>query len=65
MQGKLTEAWRQAHPDVEPASEPLKRIQAEKARLIKEGKIKKQKPLPPIKGEEIPFELPKGGHGVV
>ena len=44
----------------EPASELLKRIQAEKARLIAEGKIKKDKPLPPITGQEKPFELPQG-----
>lgn len=43
----------------EPASELLKRIQAEKARLIAEGKIKKDKPLPPIADDEKPFELPK------
>src|SRR5690606_7252419 len=36
------------NPDDEPASELLKRIEAEKARLVKEGKIKKQKPLPPV-----------------
>lgn len=60
MQGKLTETWRKAHPDVEPASELLKRIQAEKTQLIKEKKIKKQKPLLPIKNEETPFELPEG-----
>lgn len=47
-------------PNDEPASELLKRIAAEKAKLIKEGKIKKQKPLPPISDEEKPFELPKG-----
>ena len=44
----------------EPASELLKRIQAEKAKLIADGKIKKDKPLPLIKDEEIPFELPHG-----
>jgi len=44
----------------EPASELLKRIQAEKAKLIAEGKIKKDKPLPPITEDEKPFELPKG-----
>ncbi|EHP9646282.1 restriction endonuclease subunit S, partial [Escherichia coli] len=38
----------------------LKRIAAEKAQLVKEGKIKKQKPLPPISDEEKPFELPEG-----
>ncbi|HBI7612568.1 TPA: restriction endonuclease subunit S [Escherichia coli] len=47
-------------PNDEPASELLKRIAQEKAQLVKEGKIKKQKPLPPIRDEEKPFELPKG-----
>lgn len=45
-------------PNDEPASELLKRIAQEKAQLVKEGKIKKQKPLPPISDEEKPFELP-------
>lgn len=44
----------------EPASELLKRIQAEKATLIKEGKLKKEKPLPPITEDEIPYSLPDG-----
>ena len=43
----------------EPASELLKRIQAEKAKLIKEGKIKKEKALPPIAEEELPFDIPE------
>ena len=47
-------------PNDEPASELLKRIAQEKAQLVKEGKIKKQKPLPPISDEEKPFELPDG-----
>lgn len=47
-------------PSDEPASELLKRIADEKARLVAEGKIKKQKPLPDIRGEEKPFELPEG-----
>jgi len=47
-------------PNDEPASELLKRIEQEKAQLVKEGKIKKQKPLPPISEEEKPFELPVG-----
>lgn len=42
----------------EPASVLLEKIKAEKERLIKEKKIKKQKPLPPITEEEIPFEIP-------
>jgi type I restriction enzyme S subunit len=46
-------------PNDEPASELLKRIQAEKAKLIAEGKIKKDKSLPSITDDEKPFELPK------
>lgn len=42
----------------EPASALLKRIQAEKARLIADGKIKKDKPLPRISEEEKPYALP-------
>jgi len=48
------------NPNDEPASELLKKIAAEKEKLIKEKKIKKQKPLPPISDEEKPFELPEG-----
>ncbi|EYC50090.1 restriction endonuclease subunit S [Hylemonella gracilis str. Niagara R] len=47
-------------PKDEPASELLKKIRAEKDRLIAEGKIKRDKPLPPIPEEEKPFELPQG-----
>jgi type I restriction enzyme S subunit len=43
----------------ETGSELLKKIKAEKAKLIAEGKLKKEKPLPPIKPEEIPFEIPE------
>ena len=43
----------------EPASELLKRIQVEKAKLIKEGKIKKEKSLQPIADEELPFDIPE------
>lgn len=50
VQGKLVKQ----DPDDEPASELLKRIKAEKAKLGK-----KEKPLPPIKPEEIPFEIPE------
>ncbi|GAC23508.1 type-1 restriction enzyme EcoEI specificity protein [Paraglaciecola mesophila KMM 241] len=52
-------------PNDEPASELLKKIEAEKARLIKEGKIKKQKPLPLISDEEKPFKLPDGWEWVI
>jgi len=44
----------------EPASALLDEIQAEKERLIKEGKIKSQKALEPIKESEVPFKVPEG-----
>lgn len=47
-------------PSDEPAAELLKRIAEEKALLVKEKKIKKQKALPPISEDEKPFELPNG-----
>src|SRR5690606_5265971 len=47
-------------PTDEPASELLKKIAGEKAKLIKEGKIKKFKPLPEIGEDEQPFELLSG-----
>ena len=56
VQGKLVEQ----NPQDEPASELLKRIKAEKEQLIKDGKIKKEKPLPPITQDEIPYDLPQG-----
>ncbi|MCQ2744576.1 MAG: restriction endonuclease subunit S [bacterium] len=56
VQGKLVPQ----NPNDEPASELLKRIKAEKEQLIKDSKIKKEKPLPPITKEEIPYELPQG-----
>jgi type I restriction enzyme S subunit len=56
VQGKLVPQ----DPKDEPASELLKRIKAEKATLRQaQGKGKKEKPLPPIKREEIPFEIPE------
>ena len=56
VQGKLVPQ----DPKDEPASELLKRIAAEKEQLIKDKKIKKQKPLREISEEEKPFELPAG-----
>ena len=47
-------------PQDEPASELLKKIRAEKDKLIAEGKIKRDKPLPPIAEDEQPFVLPVG-----
>ena len=43
----------------EPASALLSRIREEKKRLVEEKKIKKDKPLAPIKDEEKPFEIPE------
>ena len=42
----------------EPASVLLEKIKAEKAELVKEKKIRKSKPLPPITDEEKPFDIP-------
>ncbi len=47
-------------PSDEPASELLKRIAEEKARLVAEGKIKKHKPLAESAEGENPFGLPEG-----
>ena len=55
LQGKLVPQ----DPNDEPASLLLKKIAEEKKRLIKEGKIKKQKPLPEITEDEIPFDIPE------
>lgn len=44
----------------EPASVLLEKIAAAKAKLVKQGKIKKQKPLPEISNDETPFPTPKG-----
>jgi type I restriction enzyme S subunit len=46
-------------PSDKPASELLKRINEEKARLVAEGKLKKQKPLAEIAEVEKSFELPE------
>ena len=54
MRGKLVKQ----DPNDEPASVLLEKIKAEKAELIKEKKIKKSKPLPPITDEEKPFDIP-------
>ena len=56
VRGKLV----QQDPNDEPASELLKRISEEKARLAKAGEIKKARPLPPLSETDHPFELPLG-----
>ena len=55
MEGKLVEQ----RAEEGTAKELLKEIKAEKARLVKEGKLKKEKPLRSITAEEIPFEIPE------
>ena len=56
VQGKLVP---QNHKD-EPAAVLLEKIKAEKERLVKEGKIKKSKELPPVDVREMAFDLPEG-----
>lgn len=55
VQGKLVEQ----RSEEGTAEELYKKIQAEKQKLIAEKKIKKEKPLPEITAEEIPFEIPE------
>jgi len=55
IQGKLVEQ----RPEEGTGEELYRHIQEEKQRLIKDGKIKKEKPLPEIKDEEIPFDIPE------
>lgn len=54
VEGNLCEQ----NPDDEPASVLLEKIKKEKDELIKEGKIKKQKNLPPVYDEEKRFDIP-------
>lgn len=54
IQGKLVEQ----RPEEGTGEELYRQIQSEKQRLIKEGKIKKEKPLPDIAEDEIPFDIP-------
>ncbi len=54
IQGKLVEQ----RSEEGTGEELYRQIQAEKQRLIKEGKIKKEKPLPEIVEDEAPFEIP-------
>lgn len=56
IQGKLVEQ----RPEEGTGEELFAQIQAEKQRLIQAGKIKKEKPLPEIAEDEVPFEIPEG-----
>ena len=55
VQGRLVEQ----RPEEGTAEELYHQIQEEKQRLIKEGKIKKEKPLPKITEDEVPFDIPE------
>lgn len=55
IQGKLVEQ----RPEEGTGEELYKQIQAEKQKLIKEGKIKKEKPLPEITDDAKPFDIPE------
>lgn len=55
IQGKLVEQ----RPEEGTGEELYKRIQAEKQKLIEDGKLKKEKPLPEITEDEVPFEIPE------
>ena len=55
IQGRLVPQY----SNDEPASALLSRIREEKKRLVEEKKIKKDKPLAPIKDEEKPFDIPE------
>ena len=55
IQGKLVEQ----RPEEGTGEELYQQIQAEKQRLIQEKKIKKEKPLPEIVEDEIPFDIPE------
>ena len=54
IQGKLVEQ----RPEEGTGEELYQQIQAKKQRLVKEGKIKKEKPLPEITEDEVPFDIP-------
>ena len=54
VRGKLVEQ----EPNDEPASELLKRVAVEKARLVKTGEIRKRDDLPEITENEFPFTIP-------
>ncbi len=64
IEGKLTAKWQKYNPELisgeNHASKLLERIRAEKDSLLKEVKVRKEKPLSPITDDEKPFILPEG-----
>lgn len=59
IQGKLVEQ----RPEEGTAQELYAQIQAEKQRLIKEGKLKKRSPCPKLPRTKSPLKFPRGGCG--
>lgn len=55
IEGKLVEQ----RPEEGTGEELFRKIQEERQRLIREKKIKKEKPLPEITEEEKPFDIPE------
>lgn len=55
IQGKLTKQL----PEDGNAKDLLEQFKSEKAKLVKEGKLKKEKPLPEITEDEKPFDIPE------
>lgn len=64
IEGKLTANWRLDHPELikgdNHALKLLEKLKLEKEQLTKEGKIRKEKPLPQINDDEKPFVVPEG-----
>ena len=59
MQGKLVDGSKLMVDGLETGHDLLAKIKTEKAKLIAEKKLKKEKELPPITADEIPFEIPE------
>ena len=55
VEGKLVEQ----RPEEGTARELLVEIAAERERLVREGKMKRSKPLAPVSPDEVPFEIPE------
>ncbi|QOY51819.1 hypothetical protein [Candidatus Sulfurimonas baltica] len=58
IEGKLTTSWREQNSNVESASILIEKIKVEKEQLLKDKKIKKQKPISAINEDEVPFNIP-------
>lgn len=59
IQGRLTTKWRENNPASESAKTLFENIKLEKEQLLKDGKIRRVKPMPQISDSEILFDLPE------